>query len=174
MTGRLKDMMRGMGGEWVVSFVTQDNPVTMFYRLKDHEVNIEIKKATKQRSKDANAFMWSLCTQIADAIRATKEEVYRKAIRDVGRYFPVPVRDDLVEEWQKSWSRDGVGWFAEVTDKSKNKGYTLMFSYCGSSTYTTEEMSRLIDYLIDDMKQMGLPIPASKEQEEALKAWESR
>ena len=174
MTGRLKDMMRGMGGEWVVSFVTQDNPVTMFYRLKDHEVNIEIKKATKQRSKDANAFMWSLCTQIADAIRATKEEVYRKAIRDVGRYFPVPVRDDLVEEWQKSWSRNGVGWFAEVTDKSKNKGYTLMFSYCGSSTYTTEEMSRLIDYLIDDMKQMGLPIPASKEQEEALKAWESR
>ena len=174
MTGRLKDMMRGMGGEWVVSFVTQDNPVTMFYRLKDHEVNIEIKKATKQRSKDANAFMWSLCTQIADAIRATKEEVYRKAIRDVGRYFPVPVRDDLVEEWQKSWSRNGVGWFAEVTDKSKNKGYTLMFSYCGTSTYTKEEMSRLIDYLIDDMKQMGLPIPASKEQEEALKAWESR
>ena len=174
MIGRLKDMMRGMDGEWVVSFATHDNPVTMFYRLKDHDVSIEIKKATKQRSKDANAFMWSLCTQIAEAIRSTKEEVYRKAIRDVGRYFPVPVRDDLVEEWQKSWSRNGIGWFAEVTDKSKNKGYTLMFSYCGSSTYTTEEMSRLIDYLIDDMKQMGLPIPATKEQEEALKAWESR
>lgn len=171
MTGNLKDMMRGMGGEWIVSFVTHDNPVSMFYRLKDHEVSIEIKRTTKARSLDANAFMWKLCTEIANAIRSTKEEVYRKAIRDVGKYFPVPVRDDLIEEWQKSWSRNGIGWFADVTDKSKNKGYTLMFSYCGSSTYTTEEMSRLIDYLIDDMKQMGLPIPASKEQEEALKAW---
>lgn len=171
MTGNLKDMMRGMGGEWIVSFVTRDNPVSMFYRMKDHEVSIEIKRTTKPRSLDANAFMWKLCTEIANAIRATKEEVYRKAIRDVGKYFPVPVRDDLIEEWQKSWSRNGIGWFADVTDKSKNKGYTLMFSYCGSSTYTTEEMSRLIDYLIDDMKQIGLPIPASKEQEEALKAW---
>ena len=171
MIGRLKDMMRGMDGEWVISFATRDNPVAMYYRMKDFDVEIEIRKAAKKRSLDANAFMWSLCNEIAKAVRTTKEEVYRKAIRDVGKYFPVPVRDDLVEEWQKSWSRNGTGWFADVTDKSKNKGYTLMFSYCGSSTYTTEEMSRLIDYLIDEMKQMELPIPASKEQEEMLKAW---
>ena len=43
-----------------------------------------------------------------------------------------------------------------------------MFSYCGSSTYTVSEMSRLIDYLKDEMEQMGLMIPISKAEEERL------
>ena len=174
MNGRLKDMKRGMGGEWIVSFVTQDNPVSMFYRLKDHEVNVEIKKATKQRSKDANAFCWSLCSEIGNAIQATKEEVYRRAIREVGDYEPLPIREDAVETFQRRWASKGTGWFAEVIDDSKLPGYKLVFAYYGSSTYDTASMSRLIDWLVDNAKQMGLPIPASKEQEEMLKAWASR
>lgn len=170
MTGRWKDLLRLSGGEWLVSFTTRENPGKLYDKLKDSEISLDLKKWEKVRSKDANAFMWSLCTEIGNAIRppVPKEEIYRKAIKDVGHYFPVPVRDDLVEEWQKVWSRKGTGWFAEVTDKSKNKGYTLMFSYCGSSTYTVSEMSRLIDYLKDEMEQMGLMIPISKAEEERL------
>lgn len=173
MIGKLTGIRRLFGGEWELTFSTKGDAGKVYERLKDFDVNVDIKKYESHRSKDANAFMWSLCTEIGNAIKPPlpKEEVYRKAIRDVGKYFPVPVRDDLVGEWQKSWSRNGIGWFAEVTDKSKNKGYTLMFSYCGSSTYTTGEMSRLIDYLIDEMHQMGLPIPASKETEDLLKSW---
>ena len=171
MTGRLKDIVRGMGGEWIVSITTRDNPVSLFYRLKDFDVSVEIKKATKARSLDANAFMWSLCTAIANAIRATKEEVYRKAIRDVGEYEPLPIKEEAVETFMTRWAAKGTGWFAEVKDDSKLKGYKLVFAYYGSSTYDTAAMSRLIDYLIDEMKQMDLPIPASKEQEEMLKTW---
>ena len=174
MTGRLKDIVRGMGGEWIVSFTTRDNPVSLFYRLKDFDVSVEIKKATKARSLDANAYMWSLCTTIANAIRATKEEVYRKAIRDVGEYEPLPIKEEAVDTFCNRWQAKGTGWFAEVKDDSKLKGYKLVFAYYGSSTYDTAAMSRLIDYLIDEMKQMDLPIPATKEQEEMLKAWSSR
>ena len=168
MTGRLKDMMRGMGGEWIVSFVTQDNPVSMFYRLRDHDVSVEIKKATKQRSRDANNFCWAMCTEIAEAIRSTKEEVYRKAIREVGEYEPLPIREDAVDTFCSRWASKGTGWFAEVIDDSKLPGYKLVFAYYGSSTYDTTAMSRLIDWLVDNAKQMDLPIPASKEQEEML------
>ena len=176
MIGRLKDMMRGMGGEWIVSFVTNENPVSMFYRLRDHDVSVEIKKATKQRSKDANAFCWSLCTEIGNALQppVPKEEVYRRAIRDVGEYEPLPIREDAVETFRSRWASKGTGWFAEVIDDSKLPGYKLVFAYYGSSTYDTAAMSRLIDYLVDEAKQMDLPIPASKEQEEMLKAWASR
>ena len=45
-----------------------------------------------------------------------------------------------------------------------------MFSYCGSSSYTVSEMSRLIDYLKDEMQQMGIPIKVSKEEEQRLLA----
>ena len=176
MIGRLKDMMRGMGGEWIVSFVTQENPVSMFYRLRDHDVSVEIKKATKQRSKDANAFCWGLCSQIGNALQPPlpKEEVYRRAIREVGEYEPLPIREDAVETFRSRWASKGTGWFAEVIDDSKLPGYKLVFAYYGSSTYDTAAMSRLIDFLVDEARQMDLAIPASKEQEEMLKAWASR
>ena len=173
MIGRLKDMMRGMDGEWIISFVTHENPVTMYYRLKDHDVNLEIKKATKHRSRDANAFCWSLCTDIGNALRPPlpKEEVYRQAIREVGEYEPLPIREDAVETFRSRWASKGVGWFADVIDDSKLQGYKLVFAYYGSSTYDTSAMSRLIDYLVDEAQQMDIPIPASAEQEEMLKAW---
>lgn len=171
LTGRLNDIVKAMGGEWIISISTRDNPVSLFYRLKDFDVNVDISKATKARSLDANAFMWSLCTAIGKALKVPKEEVYRKAIRDVGEYEPLPIKEEAVETFQKRWQTKGTGWFAEVKDDSKLKGYKLVFAYYGSSTYDTAAMSRLIDYLIDDMKQMELPIPASKEQEEMLKTW---
>lgn len=145
-------------------------------KLKDHPVSVEIRKATKKRSKDANAMCWAMCADIGNALRPPlpKEEVYRKAIRDVGEYEPLPIKAEAVETFQRRWAAKGTGWFAEVIDDSKLPGYKLVFAYYGSSTYDTAEMSRLIDYLVDDAKQMGIPIPASKEQEEALNAWSIR
>ena len=170
MIGRLKEVLPLAGGEWLVSFTTRGNPGRYLNPLKDADIDIEVSKWEKDRSDGANRLMWRLCTDIGNAIRppVPKEEVYRKAIRDVGKYFPVPVRDDLVEEWRKCWARKGTGWFAEATDRSKTPGYTLMFSYCGSSSYTVSEMSRLIDYLKDEMQQMGIPLKVSPEEEKRL------
>ena len=176
MIGKLKSILKLAGGEWLVSFTTRGNPGKQLENLLDTPLNIEMTKWEKNRSDGANRLMWELCTEIGNAIKppVPKEEVYRKAIRDVGKFFPVPVRDDLTEEWQRCWSRKGTGWFAEITDKSKTPGYTLMFSYCGSSSYTVSEMSRLIDYLKGEMEQMGIPLKVSKEEEERLLAYWGR
>ena len=170
MTGKLKEVMRLAGGEWVISFVTRNDPRKTFDRLKDSDVDIEIKKASQPRSKDANAFCWAMCSDIAKAITPpiTKEFVYRKAIREVGEYEPLPIRNDAVETFQRRWSEKGTGWFAEVIDDSKLKGYKLVFAYYGSSTYDSAAMSRLIEYLKDEMEQMGLPLKLSKEDEERM------
>lgn len=170
MIAQLKELLKLSGGEWLVSFTTRVDPSLLFDKFMGQQVNVDIKKVSKARSKTANDFCWAMCTDIGNSMRppVPKEEVYRKAIRDVGVYFPIPVRDDLVEEWKRVWSRNGIGWFADVTDKSKNAGYTLMFSYCGSSTYNTEEMSRLIDYLKDEMNQLGLMIPISRDEEQRM------
>ena len=100
--------------------------------------------------------------------------MYKKAIRDVGEYEPLPIREDAVETFQQRWASHGTGWFAEVVDNSKLKGYKLVFAYYGSSTYDTAAMSRLIDYLAQDARNMGLSLPATKEQEEMINAWALR
>ena len=170
MKGRLKEILRLAGGEWVISLTTRNDPRKQYDRLKDFDIEFELKKATNPRSKDANAFCWAMCSDIGKAITppVPKEEVYRKAIREVGEYEPLPIRNDAVETFQERWSEKGTGWFAEVIDDSKLKGYKLVFAYYGSSTYDTAAMSRVIEYLKDEMEQMGLPLKMSKEDEERM------
>ena len=173
MIGKLTSVQRLFGGEWVLSLSTTADAGAVYEKLKDFPVSVEIKKYNPGRSKDANAFCWALCSDIGKALTPpiSKEDVYRKAIREVGEYEPLPIREDAVETFQRRWATHGTGWFAEVVDNSKLKGYKLVFAYYGSSTYDTASMSRLIDYLVDEAQQMGLQIPAAKEQEEMLKSW---
>ena len=175
MIGKLKDLMRLAGGEWVVSFTTRADPGKLFDRLRDQQINVEIKKASQPRSKSANDFLWAMCTDIGNALKPPlpKEMVYRQAIRDVGVYEPLPIRNDAVETFRERWASKGTGWFAEVVDDSKLPGYKLVFAYYGSSTYTSEEMSRVLDYLKQDCENMGILIPLSKDEEARLmKSWQ--
>jgi hypothetical protein len=174
LTGKLKDLMRLAGGEWVVSFTTRDDPGKLFYSMTDEPVTVEIKKASGKRTKTMNDFCWAMCTDIGNALKPPlpKEEVYRKAIRDVGVFKRAPVRPELVNDWCEIWGSRGVGWFAEVVDDVMLEGhlYKLVFFYCGTSTYNTRDMSRVIDYLKQDMINMELPIPISREEEARLMA----
>lgn len=172
MTGKLKDLMRLAGGEWVVSFVTRDDPGKLFDSMKNEPVDVQIKKASRKRSKNMNDFVWAMCTDIGKAMKPPlpKEMVYRQAIRDVGEYEPLPIRADAVETFRERWASKGIGWFAEIVDDSKLKGYKLVFAYYGTSTYTSEQLSRVVDYLKQDMENMELPIPISKEEEARLLA----
>ena len=176
MIGKLTNIQRLFGGEWVLSFSTTADAGAVYDKLKDTDVDVEIKKHNPKRSRDANNFAWALCTDIGKALTPPipKEEVYRKAIRDVGEYEPLPIREDAVETFKSRWSAHGTGWFAEVVDNSKLKGYKLVFAYYGSSTYDSSAMSRLIDYLVDEAQQLNLVIPAKQEQEEMLKSWQAK
>ena len=178
MKGKLRELTLNYREGTQNITVTVETDFTRDYeKLKDKEVEVEIKQYRKKRSRDANSFCWALCTLIGNAMHppVPKEEIYRKAIREEGVYFPVPVRNDAVEYWKECWSRNGTGWFAEVTDRSRTPGYTLMFTYVGTSLYDTEQMSRVIEWLKDQCNQMELAIPLSKKQEEELmREWGSR
>ena len=172
MIGRFRDLLRGPGGEWIFSITTREDPRKLMDKLKDKDLSIEIKKHSPRRSKSANDFLWAMCTDIGNALMPPlpKEEVYRRAIRDVGVYEPLPIREDAVERFQRTWAENGIGWFVDVVDDSKLPGYKKCFAYYGSSKYTAEELSRVLDYLVQDMESMGLPIPLSKAEEERMMA----
>lgn len=163
------DGIRIEGGEVIL---TTNDPAArrIAYDFKPGEY--ELKKVRKKRSLNANAFCWDLCTRIGQAVGETKEAVYRRNIREVGRYTPMPIKEEAIEEFQRIWSGHGVGWFADVIDNSKIPGYKLMFAYHGSSLYDTEEMSRLIDSLIQDAKSIGLETLTERERSLLLEEWE--
>lgn len=170
MRGKLKDLTFNRDGTQCVSLTVQADFRQEFDRLSGQELEITIKRFSRKRSLDANAFCWALCKDIADRMHIKKEEVYRQAIRDVGKYAPLPIKDEAVERFIEIWESRGIGWIAEVMDGSKLPGYKRVFAYYGSSTYTTEEMSRLIDCLVQDAEALGIPIPLGKRDRERLAA----
>lgn len=173
MKGKLKEVLPLSGDEWLVSFTTREHPGKLFDRLKGFLLDIDIQRADKKRSKDANAFCWALCSDIGKAITPPidKEDIYRKAIRAVGVYTPVTVICWDVETIKSRWGSHGVGWFVDVVDDA-GIGKKLIHLYYGSSTYSVSEMRLLLDWLIDEAEQMDIQIPISREEEERLlKQW---
>ena len=161
------------GGEWLVTFTTRNNPGELFDRLKGKEVLVEIKKASKGRSRDANAMCWALCSDIGKAMKPplAKEDVYRMAIKAVGVFTPVIVTNWDIETVKRRWEEKGVGWFAEVMDRN-SVGHTWINLYYGTSAYSVDEMRLVLDWLIDQAEQMQISIPLSKkDEEEVLERW---
>lgn len=176
MMGKLQGLTLNRDGTQNITVTVEDDFAATFDALKDHPVTVEIKKASKGRSMDANKFCWALCSDIGRAMTPPidKEDVYRRAIRAVGVYTPVTVVVWDLATIKRRWESHGVGWFGEVVDDA-GTGKKLIHLYYGSSTYTVEEMKRLLDWLIDEAQQMQIPIPLSKaEEERLLERWGKR
>ena len=176
MRARIKGLTLSLDGGQELTLSLPGDWRDEYMKLKDADVDVEIKKHREKRSRGANALLWAICTEIAEELSKespiTKEEVYKRAVREVGVYTPVPIKETAVETFVARWAKQGIAWFAEVVDGSKIPNYKLVFIYYGSSTYSVDEMSKLLDYVVDEAKQIGLTLRASeKEIEEAKRRW---
>ena len=172
MNGRLKDLMKNQGGEWVISFTTTENPVSLFYRLKDHVVSIDIKKASNQRSQNANRYAWVLIDQIAARMGIKATEVYRNAIREIGgicNYYGM--KEEAYADFCAIWTKDHLGRQVEIIPGSTKEGWINVRAWKGSSDFDSAQMARLIDSLIQDAEALGIPTIPDKEVERMVAQW---
>ena len=125
--------------------------------MKPKKYAVEIKEYRPRRTNDANAYLWTLLGKLSAALHIPPEEIYREAIRDVGGNYEVtPIRDDALEKWRSIWQGNGLGWVCEEIGPSKLPGYTNVRNFYGSSTYDTDQMSRLIEIVVRDCKAQGI------------------
>lgn len=170
------DLIRSPLGVMVVIPAPHDNDLAKLDKEKEYV--IEIKKKSKSRSMNANAYCLVLCQKIAEVMSnhsyISKEDVYRKAIKDCSHFTYVPVREDAVERYINIWKGHGLGWIAEDAGECKNlKGYHNVMCYHGSSVYNTKEMARLIDCLTDECEQLGIKLEPSEYIQSLIEGWES-
>lgn len=144
----------------------------MVDELKSLEkLSLKIGKFKQKRSLDANAYCWTLIGKIAEKTNVPKEEVYREAIRGIGgNYDVVCIKEDAADSLRNAWERNGIGWQTEVM-LSKLDGCTNVLLYYGSSTYDTEQMSRLIENILQDCKALGIEVKPQEEIDSLLKNW---
>lgn len=141
--------------------------------LKEDKLSIEIKKHKNRRSLDANAYMWVLISKIEEKINISKDVIYKDAIRNIGVYEVIPVKNEAVDRFIEAWTKNGLGWVCETT-KSKLEGYTNILAYYGSSTYDTAEMSRLVDSIVQECKQLDIEVMPKAELDSLIESWDKK
>lgn len=135
------------------------------------KLSIEVKPFRARRSLDANAYCWVLIDKLAEKLGESKEAVYRQYIRDIGgNSETICVTDNAVEDICNWWKKKGLGWQTE-TFPSKIDGCTNIILYCGSSEYDSAQMARLLDLIIQDCREQGIPTETPNEIAKMKSLW---
>lgn len=129
----------------------------------------EIKPYKQKRSLSANALAWVYCDKLAEKLHSTKEEIYRIAVSNVGVFTEIKVADaEAAKRFKQIWQHNGVGWLTKTINE------TTIQAYYGSSTYNTQEMARLIDFLQDECRRQGIETRPQEEIDSMLREWKAR
>lgn len=165
----------GILREPIVSFLTR-KPMIVFEPEQDfaeayeelktkEKLVVEIKAYRQKRSLDANAYYWVLITKLAKKVGTSNSELHNDMLSNYG--FPelidgklarIPLPD--TEEAEKT-IRKSVAYHLRATTQVKEGrdgiAYRTYILLRGSSSYNTEEMARLIEGLISECKEAGMP-----------------
>ena len=121
---------------------------------------LTIKKPKRKKSFSSLGYLWVLCDDIANVLNSTKKEVYRRTVASVGVFTPLKVTERAYPRFKQNWEGNGAGWF--IIEANRSGGYVEANAYCGVSTYTQEELNRVLDELITEAEGLGIDTLASK------------
>lgn len=172
-TGKIQNISKDwQTGQFLITFaINEASVINEIESLRDLEMlNIEAKKYRAKRSLDANAYAWVLFTKIAEVIRSSKDEVYEEMLQKYGYfhqdedgYITVTVRADVdMSKIQGHWKF--------YKSNGKFSSYVMIK---GSSEYDTAEMSRFIDAVVCEAKELGIETATPDEIERMKAAWQN-
>lgn len=136
------------------------------------KVLLKLDRYRQRRSLDANAYFWVLADKLASKTGVGKAEIYREAIRYIGGNAEmVCVKEEAAEKLRRGWEHNGLGWVTDAVP-SKLEGCVNVILYYGSSTYDREQMSRLIDNIVQDCRAVGIQVMTPDEIANMMDRWE--
>ena len=119
----------------------------------------------RHRSLSQNAYMWQWINEIGVKVRKSKEEVYVQMLKDYGVSEIVSMLSSINPEgFFKYYEAIGTGIV-------NNKEFTHYKIFKGSSEYDTKEMSVLIDGVIQEAENLGIPTLTKEEIEKMRLIW---
>lgn len=148
----------------------QKNVIEPLYGLlTDDKVKVcKIDHYRKKRSLNSNSYAWALITQIADKLRADKEEIYFQMLKRYGPSSVVSVVEEAAEVFKKS-----VKYCEEFGQSVLNgKNFVHIKVYMGSSEFDTKQMSIFIDGIVSEATELKIPTMTPSEIEKLKSSWQ--
>lgn len=134
---------------------------------QEKDKTFEVKEKKNKRSLNANAYLWVLCTEIANQVRLSKEEVYLNMLKHYGQSEIVSILSNL--------NLEGYFKYYEVVGTSTlgDKEFKHIRVFKGSSQYDTKEMSILIDGVVQECTNLGIPTITGEELNKLKGSWKN-
>jgi hypothetical protein len=139
-----------------------------FDRLKDKDVDVEVKAFKEKRSLTSNAYLWALLDKIAGAVGSDKESIYLDFVRQYGLFKDFTLTEDEAKTFSVAWGKLGTGWPTEQVDYAPDGEHVVIRAYYGSSTYNTKQMSRLLEAVVEECKGLGIETRPKEEIDSLL------
>ena len=126
--------------------------------------SVEIKEKKKKRSLDQNALYWVVLTQVARKLGISNPRCHNLMLRrygvperygDQAVYVVLPDTDEASEK-----AAEAETYHLKPTSQVKagkdGNNYRTYLLLRGSSTYDSSEMSRLVNGVLDEAKELGI------------------
>lgn len=118
---------------------------------QDREKLFEVKEFKQHRTLSQNAYVWKLINEIANKVNKTKEDVYLQMLKDYGQCEVISMKSNINPNgYFKYYEPIGTG-YVNGTE------FTHYKIYKGSSEFTTLEMKYLLDGVIQEAENLGIP-----------------
>ena len=127
--------------KWLVKFV----------KGKSYDIVPHVEK----RSRTANAYAWVLITKLSEVLNYPKEEIYRRAVSEIGGKSTVmSLRTNAVNDFKRAFVNGHIGRNVEILHSDAEKT-DLLITY-GSSDFDKRQMNQLLDNLVQDCLAVGI------------------
>ena len=151
----------------VPAWQATDAAMEKLQNLQRYNLSLTIKRFRDKRSLNANALLWKCIGSLAEILHATPEEIYLKALRDYGVQVILAVVPEAEQALRAS--------FREVVPLGQhNINGAIMANFrctVGSSHYDTAQMSRLLDGVIENCRELGGFVPDERQIMTGLELW---
>lgn len=163
MQGRLRDIVPLIARKTLVS-LELDAPAADVEKYTGKELNVSIKRFRAHRSLSQNAYYWVLLTETAAKVGVTTAYLHNDLLQRHPRpliiggkvaHIPIPDTEKAMREAMESvtYHIKPGSQVMEGKDGVLYRTYTLLR---GSSDYDTEEMTVLLNDLIEEAKAQGI------------------
>lgn len=127
-------------------------------------IDIQMKVYKGKKSQGQNKLLWEMLTRLAIKLQTDKVELYKDFVRKYGVSEQMVIKDEAIESFSKVWGKNGLAWFVDIVDKSReHQGFSWVSAYYGTSEYDKAQMSRLISQVFDECKTQGIPTISNDE-----------
>jgi hypothetical protein len=171
-TGRFAGASRTFDGKGIIlTFEVDASAIRQIEGMNTEDLlRIHTARYRRKRSLDANAYAWVLMTEIANHpdISSSKEDVYEHMLQKYGALY----EDEdgyITITVKKSVDMAKVsGHWKYIKDNGTFASYLMLK---GSSEYDTAEMSRFIDRIVEEAKELGIETATPDELERMKQEW---